>query len=267
MGVGPYLKEKVDTFIDKEFDKQTSAQEAARFLFRVLCNEFVDDFVYVAAKTMITMEDFVAQGSEHDQTKLRDAYQEYVAKCSEAACGAIDRIDDSVEVIPGDESSEARGALHTKAMKLHREYAQFHHATGWMSPKELYKSGGAISGLWQASRAGKFKGEAGKDNSLIMLSADMFPTSGQFGRVDCYKSLLVEPTDLTHALQWMLKAKGGSTITLAFDGRASKLRRCLEDWAEGACTDPQRILQGYILLTPPLCERHAVPGPQNRLCG
>ena len=89
--MGPYLKEKVDTFIDKEFDKHTSAQEAARFLFRVLCNEFVDDFVYVAAKTMITMEDFVASGSEHDQTKLRDAYQEYVAKCSEAACGAIDR--------------------------------------------------------------------------------------------------------------------------------------------------------------------------------
>ena len=113
--------------------------EAARILFRVLSNELVDDFVYVAGKTMITMEDFVASGSEHDQTKLRDAYQEYVSKCSEAACGAIDRIDDSVEVIPGDESSEARGALRGKAMKLRRDYAQFNQTTGWMQPKDLYK--------------------------------------------------------------------------------------------------------------------------------
>ena len=45
----------------------------------------------------------------------------------------------------------------------------------------------------------------------------------------------------------MLKAKGPSTIALAFDGRASKLRRSLEDLAESACNDPQRLLQGSVL--------------------
>ena len=49
----------------------------------------------------------------------------------------------------------------------------------------------------------------------------------------------------------MLKAKGPSTIALGFDGRVSKLRRTFEDWAEGACNDQQRLLQGSVLCKPP----------------
>ena len=58
----------------------------------------------------------------------------------------------------------------------------------------------------------------------------------------------------------MLKAKGPSTIVLSFDGRASKLRRPVEDWAEGACVDPQRVIQGSVLFKPPRVKDVRFPG-------
>ena len=57
-----------------------------------------------------------------------------------------------------------------------------------------------------------------------------------------------------------VEAKGPSTIVIGFDGRASKLRRTLEDWAEGACNDPQRLLQGSVLFNPPALKDPRFPG-------
>ena len=129
-------------------------------------------------------------------------------------------------------------------MKLRRERAQFYSLGGWMNAEQIYKSGGKMATIFQSSRAGKFVGEAGKNNSLILLDADLYPTEGQFGKADAYKQLQVSDKDLAKALDWMQKAKGAATIVVAFDGRVRKLRRTFEDWAENANKDPQRYLQG-----------------------
>jgi len=251
-GLDSYVKEKVVAFVNTEFEKEPCARLAAMFMFRILNGDFMNDFVYLASHQAVTIEEFVGKSSQHELSDLRDAFQEYLTKCTEAACGAITKKETPIEIIPGDEASENRGFLHGKAMKLRREYALFHHlSAGWMAPKDIYKAGGTMSAIYQGSRAGQFVGTPGKDNVLLMLSADLLPTAGQFGKAESYKTLFVDPPDLKDPLLWMNKAKGLAGILLGFDGRVSKLRRALEDWTEDACRDSRRLLQGSILFAPP----------------
>ena len=142
VGLDSYVKEKVVAFVNTEFEKEPCARLAAMFMFRILNGDFMNDFVYLASHQAVTIEEFVGKSSQHELSDLRDAFQEYLTKCTEAACGAITKKETPIEIIPGDEASENRGFLHGKAMKLRREYALFHHlSAGWMTPKDIYKAG------------------------------------------------------------------------------------------------------------------------------
>ena len=218
-------------------------------LYCALSGEFVDDFIYLASKPQLTIEEFLRKDADHEIDNLRVAYLEFLDKCAETACGVIDQ-QENEDVIPGDEDSEARAELTKRAKQLRRQSALFHSLGSWMNQDTVWKGGGKMSTIWEGSRVGKFVGTAGKQNSLMLLSADLFPTEAQFGKSDAAKHLQVTEKDLSKALDWMVKAKGPSTIVVALDGRERKLRRVLEDWAENFNKDPQRLLQGSLPMQP-----------------
>ena len=248
-GIDACCKEKFEAFTQAEFASKPRAAKAADLLFRALSGEFVDDFMYLASKPQLTVEEFLRKDADHEIDNLRVAYLEFLDKCAETACGVIDQ-QENEDVIPGDEDSEARAELTKRAKQLRRQSALFHSLGGWMNQDTVWKGGGKMSTIWQGSRVGKFVGTAGKKNSLMLLSADLFPTEAQFGKSDAAKHLQVTEKDLSKALDWMVKAKGPSTIVVALDGRERKLRRVLEDWAENFNKDPQRLLQGSLPMQP-----------------
>ena len=256
-----YLKDKVFAFAEREYKTNPPARLCSLFLYKVMAGYFLDDFVYLATNPALTLEEFLQKDASHEVDALRTAYQEFLDKCAETACGVIDRgPNDGHEFVPGDEDSEARAELHAKAMKLRRDHAQFHSTGGYLDANALYQSGGKVSQIFQTSRSATFVGEAGKVNGLMMCSADMLPTSDQFGKAESYKHLFVGAKDLAKPLEWMTKARGPATIVVGLDGRDNKLRRVLEDWAESSCKDSQRHIQGSILYKPPAASDPRFPG-------
>ena len=249
-GLDACFQEKFAAFTQAEFANQPRAAKAASLLYRALTGEFVDDFIYLASKPQMTIEEFFRKDAEHEIDNLRVAYHEFNDVVAETACGVIEKRQEAELPIPGDEDSEARAELTKRALKLRRNSALFHSLGGWMNQDQVYKTGGKMSTVWQNSRTGKFVGSAGKDNSLMLLSPDLFPTEDQFGKAEACKQMQVSEKDLSKALDWMLKAKGPATIVVAMDGRVRKIRRVLEDWADNGNKDPQRLLQGSLPVQP-----------------
>ena len=261
-GFDDSLKEKMDAWLSAEFSGSARVVSAADLVYRTLKGDFLDDFRYLASKAQLTLDDFLRNNSEHEIDNLRIAFKEFVDKCSETACGVVTAPTDDpdAETIPGDVDSELRAACKKKALKLRRDRAQFHSLGVWMNTESTYRSGGKMSTILQNSRVGRFVGEPGKNNSLFLLSAELLPTEGQFGKAEAYKTLQVSEKELSKPLEWMQKAKGPATIIVALDGRVRKLRRALEDWAENANKDPQRLIQGPPL-GQPVAPHPPIPSP------
>ena len=44
----------------------------------------MDDFIYLASKPQMTLEEFLRKDAEHEIDQLRSAYLDFLAKCSES---------------------------------------------------------------------------------------------------------------------------------------------------------------------------------------
>ena len=59
----------------------------------------------------LTLEEFLRKDSEHEICNLRDAYQEFLEKCSDTACGVIEVAKEEPEDAYMDEGSAIKNAL------------------------------------------------------------------------------------------------------------------------------------------------------------
>ena len=110
-GFDECLKEKKDAYVSKEFSDKPRAAGAADVLYRALKGDFLDDFMYMASKPNLTLDEFLRKDSDHEIDNLRVAYLEFLDKCSQTACGVINEQPvDAEEHMPGDEESELRVA-------------------------------------------------------------------------------------------------------------------------------------------------------------
>ena len=110
-GFDDCLKEKKDAWVSSEFSDKPRAAAAADVLYRVLKGAFLDDFMYMASKPNLTLDEFLRKDSEHEIDNLRVAYIEFLDKCSQTACGVIsEQAVDEEDVTGLDDESELKNA-------------------------------------------------------------------------------------------------------------------------------------------------------------
>ena len=108
-GFDDCLKEKKDAWVSSEFSDKPRAAAAADVLYSVLKGAFLDDFMCMASKPNLTLDEFLRKDSDHEIDNLRVAYLEFLDKCSQTAYGVINvQPVDAEEHIPGDDESEVR---------------------------------------------------------------------------------------------------------------------------------------------------------------
>ena len=153
--------------------------------------------------------------------------------------------------MPGDADSERRAEVQREVLRIRKERVKFHSYGNYADVTGIFQKGGKATQLYSESRSAPFKGDPGKNNALLIISADLFPNKRTFGAADSYKeSHVPEAENFEKALKWMPTVKGPSTVLVAFDGRSRKHRRKIEDWMEATMGDVQREAIGTLLYDP-----------------
>ena len=156
-----------------------------------------------------------------------------------------------IEEVPGDDESERRAEVQREVLRIRKERVKIHSYGSYTDPTGIFQKGGKATQLYSESRSAAFKGDPGKSNGLIIISADLFPSKRTFGAADSYKeSHVPDAENFEKALKWMPTVKGPSTVLVAFDGRSRKHRRKIEDWMEATMGDVQREAIGTLLYDP-----------------
>ena len=118
---------------------------------------------------------------------LRKMYVEY-KQTLQATPVRTDQVDHTAgfDFMPGDIDGELKSALFEQVLELRKKRVTFSALPDYNAPK-LFASGGPMSGILQRSRFCKATGEAGKKNSLMIFSAELFPN--KFGFYEGIKNI------------------------------------------------------------------------------
>jgi hypothetical protein len=244
-------------FIDKELSN-VGDKEAAQLTGNILMHVFDDDFLDMesgggAFETFLSVNDAdEAAGGALEQTRsLRKMYQSFKRSLSEVPVSTA-RIDPAEELgaTPGDEEQEAKDSLYKHVIALRAKSIQIYNVKAWS--KDVFKTGGAMHALLQRSNFISAKGEAGKSNSLIMLSADLFPGALMHPEARAQKAVgfqgLLKSSDfMADAIKWMMSVRCANTVVLVLDGRSRHVRRAVEDILETSVPDEQRLFDGSVI--------------------
>ena len=87
--------------------------------------------------------------------------------------------------LTGDLDSEVTVKLHKQVTGSRKKDISFHAVQDWQ--KDIWKRGGEVTKLFQKSKFLSSKGEAGKQNSLILVNAETFPNKLAFQSSDAPK--------------------------------------------------------------------------------
>ena len=224
-------------------------QKACKLFFDLRCHVYDSDFSYLVNHDDVTFADFLDKNANFEFDALRNAYQELL---QETLGGPHDpqQSMEELEEVPGDEVSERRAEVHREVLRIRKDRVQIH-PLNYMDAT-VFQRGGKATTVYSESRSAAFKGDPGKNNALLIVSADLFPSKKTFGAAESYKeSYAPDAENFAKALQWMSTVKGPSTVQVAFDGRLKKHRRKIEDWMENTSGDIQREANGTLLYDPP----------------
>ena len=225
-------------------------QKALKLLFDVRCHVYDSDFSYLVNHTDVPFAQFLDKNADYELDGLRNAYQEVLEESLSGPQNPQQGLQE-IEEVPGDEESERRAEVQREVLRIRKERVKFHSLGNYMDSTGIFQKGGKATQIYGESRSAGFKGDPGKSNALIMISADLLPSKRIFGSADSYKeSHALESDIFEKALKWMPTVKGPSTVLVAFDGRSRKHRRKIEDWMEATMGDVQREAIGTLLYDP-----------------
>ena len=145
-------------------------------------------------------------------------------------------------------TAEHLAKVHRQVIAARKAKIQFISAD-MLTTSEFWKKGGPATAILQRSKftASLPNGDAGKQNSLIMLCAEMFPSNEGFLSATPHKDPILPTADLKAAAKWAVSVQGVNTVVLLADGRSKKVRRVFEDVSEGHQTDEQKQIDGCIV--------------------
>jgi hypothetical protein len=149
---------------------------AADLVCKVMVNRFSTDFKDLAASQAKLVEFLNQTHSENgeEESSLPSAYANF-KKALQSAPVSTSVLDTGAiyEVVPGDEESEERSKLYNQIIARRRETIIFYHLP--IGIGDIYRKGGPLTQILQASKFIESKGTAGTSNSLLLMSADLFP--------------------------------------------------------------------------------------------
>ena len=227
-------------------------KKVADVLRKVLTHQFEDEFMDIAACGAAFSDRFGGSSedvADHDPNGLVAAILDYRKSLREAPIQITPPKDEGSAFINSDLDSELTAQLYNKVVTMRKSLCSFHHLENWQ--REPWKRGGQATAILQRSKFRTTKGTAGKEHSLILLSAEMFPTKDLFLKATSYKDPVPVSDDLQAAAKWALGARQNSTILLMSDGRSKKIRKLFEEIVEEGQPDEEKQFDGVIVYAVP----------------
>ncbi len=231
-------------------------KKAADLIRRVVTNQFEDEFKDIAACGATFADRFGTAASDEDDPDkncLLWAITDYRNSLREAPIQVTEQEDPSSAFVTEDIDSEFTSKLYKQVVSMRKNRCVFYNFENWQ--REPWKRGGQATAIVQRSKFATAKGEAGKDNTLILLSAEMFPCKEMFQKATSYKDPVPLSDDIKAAARWATSARQNDTVCAFGDGRSRKIRKAFEDIVEDAQCDEQKQLD--------ICIVYGVPGQKD----
>ena len=116
-----------------------------------------------------------------------------------------------------------------KVVARRKELINFYGLPDWKKGDDMFKSGGKASEILQRAKFLTSAGQAGKQNSLLIMSADLFPVESGLKAKEPHREKVHQSDSMVLAIRWMIRHKLENSIVLCFDGRCRKIRRACEE--------------------------------------
>ena len=126
----------------------------------------------------------------------------------------------------GTEDDALIAKLYKHIVSIRKKYAVFL-AVDQSNPN-TWKKGGLATQTLQRSKFVRSKGEPGKENSMVLLNAELFPSKDLFLRSNAHKELAPCPDTLKQAAQFGASARNANSVVMLGDGRNRKIRKVFE---------------------------------------
>jgi len=238
---------KFDIWKDKlELDGD---REAAKLIYKAMTFQFHDEFLLIAASgtTMLKYfsEDRESDVKDTEGRTLRGAMRIYRAAIKSAPVAATSA---TIAVKGGAFTDDQVTALKQKVVKMRRDLVNFS-VVDFGSKNVWQKNGGAHKVLAQSSFK-KSCGPPGKQNSLLLFNADVFPNKEMFKSKKNIKPVPMAK-EVKEAAGWAVSSRLTNSMCLFADGRNHKIRRALEDIIEENQRDEHTHFRGTVLYKQP----------------
>ena len=217
-----------------------------------MTNRYEQCFLDAAVRSISFADDHFQRGDgdgDDDEHSLRNVVLSFRSTLRDMPV-PISAVQDTGEhVISGDDDSE-RAANVAKFVTGSRKKHVLFTAVDFGSDR-TWLPGGTANAALQRSRFLECSGEAGKDNSVMMLQAELFPSTLLFQDPNAHKNPVKVSASLKVAAKWCISARKDNTIVLFGNGRDRKMRRVFESLVEEATADEQKHLEVSLVYAMP----------------
>ena len=222
---------------------------AADLIYKVMTNQFAIDFKEIAASGTKFADHFHGDADDDLQDSLHKSLQMFRASLITAPIPSTKQSVNFENAFTDTGDSEHVGTLYKQVTRMRKDMVSFlvinySHADAW-------KPAGQATNLLQRSRFMKSRGVPGKENSLFLLNAELFPNRAMFQKADAYKQSVPLSDQLKEAAKWTTSSRLTNSICLFTDGRTPKIRKAFQDIAEETQTDEQKHFHGEIIYACP----------------
>ena len=241
-----YTTEKFEAF--KETFKCVGDKHAADLIYKVMTNQFFSDFKELAAsgaKFSDTFSGNLDDNGDDAEDSLHTPVHTFRASLIDAPIPSTKQKVQFDNAYGESGDAEYVEKLYRQVTGMRKGSVTFHVMD--YSSSSAWKSAGLATQLVQKSRFVKSKGPPGKENSLFLLSADLFPNKEMFQKVDGYKQPVLSTDQMKVAAEWTCASKNNNTICLFTDGRTRKIRKEFESIVDKQQTDEQKQFDGGII--------------------
>ena len=232
---------KFGDFIEQNL-RLAGDKKAADLILKLMTHRFDDEFIDIASGSETFAAMFAGRQPGDPQavkTLLAAELQAFKCCMRDVPVSATGGSDRPREATPGDEGAAHIANIYEQVTSARKKKIQFI-SSNMLTTNEFWKKGGQATSILQRSKFTSTTGEPGKDHSLILLCAEMFPSREGFLSATPHRDPLLPTADLKAAAKWAMAAQGGNTVVVLADGRSKKVRRVFEDIVEEYQSDEQK---------------------------
>ena len=156
---------------------------AADLICKVMVNRYDRDFKELAASGAKLAEFLVNSEGGEEESSLASAYANFKQALQSAPVStSVPDMGLVYEIVPGDEESEERSKLYNHIITRRREKVIFYHLA--VGDQDIYRKGGPMTKILQGAKFIQSKGAAGTNNSMLLMSADLFANKATLDWID-----------------------------------------------------------------------------------